>query len=89
MENLLTLLEEFKKTHKSFNMEIIFRESEPKYIVKVVETSNSIFVTVYFDSAEVLDMELGQFTDYIEFAVNQERHRRRVVKQNVFQTKSN
>lgn len=88
MENLLTILEEFKKTHDTFNVEVIFRENEPKYIVKIFETSNSIFVAVYFDSAEVLDMELPQFTSYIEFAVNQERQRRWVVKQNVFQTKS-
>lgn len=88
MEQLLRLLDDFKKTHDTFNVEIIYRESEPKYIVKVFETSNSIFVAIYFESTEVSEMSTEQFTENIEFAINQERQRRWVVKQNVFQTKS-
>lgn len=88
MEQLLILLDDFKKAHDSFNIEIIYRESEPKYIIKVFETTNSIFVAIYYDTYEVLDMTTEQFTQNIEFAVNQEQQRRWVVKQNVFQTKS-
>lgn len=88
MEKILQLIDDFRLSYKDINIELIIRETEPKFVIKVFDNISSIFVAIYLSENEVNEMSKTEFAEYIIFSIQQEEKRRLVVKQNVFQNKS-
>lgn len=87
--NILTISESLNEYYKdSLNFEILFRRTEPQVLVKAYKPSDGIMVCIYMSAEKANTIEEAQVKELINFLIEQELYRRKVVKDNVFQTKN-
>lgn len=87
--NILTISESLNEYYKgSINFEILFRKGEPQVIVKAYKPSDGIMVGIYMSAEKANTIEEEQVKELVNFLIEQELYRRKVVKDNVFQAKN-
>lgn len=87
--NILTISESLNEYYKdSINFEILFRRTEPQVIVKAYKPSDGIMVCIYMAAEKANTIEEEQVKELINFLIEQELYRRKVVKDNVLQAKN-